>query len=223
VLVLTKNAFGASEALSVEIAALLPTDGITVDVMQPAFPKRLQELAMRIQAALAKDPEWTKSHIAKAKRGEPLPYDEKLGLTKAEYEEFLALTKKGGMTKVTSAKVRVQREGDRVVLLLGKRFPGLERIELDFTKDVVSTPAGMLPDRQVIVASSNQAATGPWDGVQWRSKGFEEDLTRPSVSLALGKLKATSRGILYFRVKPVPSTSAAPVQYVLFYDLPKPL
>jgi hypothetical protein len=222
-LILMRAGIALAEPPSVDVATLLPSDGVTVDVMQPDFPKRAQQLAMKIQGALAKDPVWTKSHVSKAKPGEPLPYDEKLGLTRAEYEEFLAFTKKGGMTKVATAKIRVQRDGDRVVLQFGKRFLAMERIEVDLKKDSASAPAGMLADRKVIVASSEQAATGPWDGIQWTSKGFEQDLTRPSVSLAVGKLKATGRGILYYRVKPGTSTSTAPVQYVLFYDLPRPL
>jgi hypothetical protein len=221
-LVLMSAAIARAQPPSVDVTTLLPSDGVTVDVMQPAFPKRLQDLAMKLQGALAKDPEWTKSHVGKAKPGEPLPYDERLGLTKAEYEEFLALMKVGGMSKVATATLRVQRDGDRIVLQFGERFPGMERIEVDLQKDSASTPAGVVADRQIIAASSGQAATGPWDGVQWLSEGFEEDLTRPSVSLAVGKLKATGRGILYYRVRPGASTSAAPVQYVLFYDLSEP-
>jgi hypothetical protein len=221
VLLMVTGAAIAAEPPPVDVSRLLPGDGVTVDVMQPTFPKRLQELAVKLQAALAKDPAWTKSHVSQAKPGEPLPYDEKLGLTKAEYEEFLELTKKGGMAKVADAKVRVQRDGDRVVLHFGKRFQGMEKIEVDLKNDSASTPAGMVATRQAIKASSEQAATGPWDGVQWKSKGFEEDISRPSVSLAVGKLEATGRGILYYRVRPGNSNSAAAVQYVLFYDLPK--
>lgn len=219
---LTSGSIAFAQASPVEVVALLPVDGVAVDVMQPVFPKRMQDLGMRLQTALAKDPEWTKSHTAKAKPREPLPYDEKLGLTRAEYEEFLGLANKGGggLAKVAGAKVRVLRDGDRVVLQFGKQFRGMEKIEVDLKKDTVSTPAGILGDRQAIAATPNQAATGPWDGFQWKSKGFEEDLTRPSVSLALGKLKATGRGILYYRLKPGTS-GVAPADYVLFYDLRK--
>jgi hypothetical protein len=212
--------FFARAELPPDVIRLLPSDGVTVDVMQPAFSKRLQELAVKLQAALAKDPEWAQSHVSKAKPGEPLAYDEKLGLTKEEYDEFLALTKKGGMSKVASEPIRVLREGDRVVLQFGARFQGMERIELDLKKDSASTPAGEVADRKPISASE-RAGPGPWDGVQWKSKGFEEDISRPSMSLALGKLKGSGKGILYYRARAAPSNSAAPVQYVLFYDLPQ--
>jgi len=218
---------GASAAIAreqrpaVDVVTLLPADGVTVDVMQPAFPKRLEELAARLQAAMAKDPEWTKSFLAKAKPGEPLPYDERLGLTRAEYDEFLALSKQGGMTKVATASVRVQRAGSRIVLQFGERFQGMEQIELDLEKDSVSTPAGVVSGRRSIANSSQQSATGPWEGVQWQSAGFGEESSKADVSLAVGRLQGPGRGILYFRVRPRTANAPA-VQYILFYDLPKP-
>jgi hypothetical protein len=201
-------------------AALLPRDGV-VDVMEPVLPERLEELARKLQQAVAKDPAWLQSHLATVKPGEPLPYHEKLGLTKAEYEEFQALSKKGGMRKVKSVKVKVEGTDDRVVLLFGESLPGLEKVEIDLKKDSASTPAGLAPERKAITASQDQSATGPWDGIQWRSKDFEQDTSRPSVSLAVGRLRDSQRGILYYRVKPFSANQGSAVQYVLFYDLPK--
>ena len=201
------------------VSALLPPDGVMFDVMEPSFPKRLEELAVILQGALAKDQAWAQSFISKAKPGEPLPYDTKLGLTKSEYEEFLTLSRSAGLAKVASSTLRVERNGDLAVLLFGTRLQGMERIEIDLARDSVSTPAGVLANRQGIRASSDQAATGPWDGVQWTANASGEDSTRPSVSLALGRLQMTGRGILYYRVRPAASSAVGAVQYLLFYDL----
>jgi hypothetical protein len=219
--VLTAASAARAEDSPGSAAALLPRDGTLVDLMQAMFPKRLEELARKLQTAMAKDPAWLQSHIKTAKPGEPLPYHEKLGLTKTEYAEFLALTKKGGMQKVRSEKIKVQTSGDRVALLFGKNFPGMEKVEIDLKKDSASTPAGPAPDRELIRASQKQNTTGPWDGIMWKSTAFEEDPSRPSFSLSVGKLRASERGILYYRVRPGSANPAGAVEYVLYYDLPK--
>jgi hypothetical protein len=216
-LALTSASDARAEDSQAVIATLLPRDGV-VDVMEPGFPKRLEELAKKLQAAVAKDPGWFQSHAATAKPGEPLRYHEKLGLTKAEYEEFLALTKKGGMKKVGTGKIAVQKNGDRVILLFGRAFPKMEKVEIDLKNGSASTPAGLASDREQITASQDQNATGPWDGIQWKSK---EDPGRPTFSLALGKLRASERGILYYRVKSATTNPSGAVQYLLYYDLPK--
>src|SRR5687767_1215571 len=91
----------------------------------------------------------------------------------------------------------------------------MEQIELDLEKDSVSTPAGVVSGRRSIANSSQQSATGPWEGVQWQSAGFGEESSKADVSLAVGRLQAPGRGILYFRVRPRTANAPA-VQYILF-------
>lgn len=202
-----------------DIAALLPADGVTVDVMEPVMPKRLEELAIRLQTALVKDPAWSQAFISRAKPGEPLPFDEKLGLTSAEYDEFLMLSREARLGKAGAATLRVERKGDIAVLQFGERFRGMERLEINLAEGSASTPSGSVANVRRIVANPQQGATGPWDGVQWIANIAGEDPARPGVSLALGRLQATGRGILYFNVRPVASNPAAAAQYVLYYDL----
>jgi len=205
-----------------DVAALLPADGVTLDVMEPVMPKRLEELAIRVQAALVKDPAWSQAFISRAKPGESLPFDEKLGLTRAEYDEFLALSREARLGKVGTATLRVERKGDIAVLLFGERFRGMERIEINLAQGSASTPSGTLATLQRIVANAQQAATGPWDGVQWMTNIAGGDPARPGVTLALGRLQATGRGIFYYNVRPAMSNPAAAARYVLYYDLAQP-
>jgi hypothetical protein len=188
--------------------------------MELKAPPRLEELMKRLQEAAAKDPDWWLAHIQKAKKGEPLPYDERLGLTKAEYEEMSDLDKKMTLGKVKTAKVRVSREGQRSVLSFGDELPGLKEVVLDLKADTVTTSFGVTTDRSEIKASEGQKATGPWDGIQWKLQKFEEQPMRAtSVKFALGKLKESGRGILYYDVKQIGEKSKNVFYYVLVYDL----
>lgn len=202
------------------VETLLPSDGITVDVMQLVHPPRMEELTKKLAAAIAKNPEWWASHVKKAKPGEPVEYDVRLGVTQAEFTEYLALTKKGVYKKVAAAKVEVKRDGDRVVLSFGDQLPNLKTLELDLKADVVTTPFGVASNKTQIVASDGQTATGPWDGVQWKVAKVEEKPARStSMQIALGKLKESGRGILYYNLSQVSDQSRVNARYVLQYDL----
>jgi len=214
----TFNSPAQQTAPAPEAVDLLPADGAAVDVMELKAPPRLDALTKKLQEAAAKDPDWLLAHTRKAKPGEPLPYDPRLGLTRDEYDEYLSLAKELKLTKVRAATARVKRDGQRVVLSFGDDLPGLKEIALDLKADEVATPFGVAADRSRVRASEGQKATGPWDGIQWK-KVEEKPSSATAVTFALGKLKDSGRGMLYYDVKHVEEESKAVFYYVLLYDL----
>jgi hypothetical protein len=204
---------------SPSVEALLPSDGTTADVMQMTYPRGMDELTKKLAQAIAKNPDWWAEHVKKAKPGQPVAYDVRLGLTQEEYTEYLSLSKKAVFKKVKTAKLNVKRNGERVVLSFDDRLPNLKPIELDLKADVVITTYGTAADRSQITASEAQKATGPWDGVQWKLVSVEEKPARStSIQFALGKLKESGRGILYYNVSQVSEQSRVNVYYVFQYD-----
>lgn len=219
-------ALGAACSLARQAASaprvedLLPADGTAMDVMELKAPPRLEELTKKLRRAVAKEPDWWLAHLKKAKPGEPLPYDARLGLTKEEYGEYLRLARKMTLTKVKTAKVQVKRAGGRVVLSFGEDLPGFKEVILDLKADTVTTPFGVMTERSRIRASGGQKATGPWDGIQWKFARSEEEPPRLTlVTFALGKLKGSGRGILYYDVKQGGEKSRTGFSYVLQYGL----
>ena len=206
------------DGISLEVESILPQDGASLDVLQPALPGRLEELAGRVQQAVASDPTWFAEHLKKAERGQPLPYDEKLGVTAAEYDELLALTKTGTMTPVAIAALSLSRTDGRVVFNFGEDFPGMERVELDLNSDTVSAPAGVASVRKRIIA--REVWPGPWNGFQWSSHGVEDIRAAGGFKFAIGRMVENGRGILYYRTFPDSPSSGEVVRYVLMYDLP---
>jgi len=203
-----------------ELIHLLPKDGATVDVLQLAPSPRSTELAKKLQNAAAKDPDWWKSHVSKAKMGQPLPYDAKMGLTKEEYQEFLDLSKKRSLTKVKSVKVNVKRGDNLATLTFGNALPGLSEAIINLKDDSVKTPFGVTDTRNAVVADPGQRVTGPWDGTEWRlEQGSPTTGELTIVKFAIGKLKDTGRGILYYDVNQTSKGARVRHQYILQYDL----
>jgi hypothetical protein len=176
-------------------------------------------LTKKLQEAAAKDPDWWQAHVKKAKPGEPLPYDPKMGLTKEEYKEYLDLGNTLGLTKLKTVMVRVKQDGTRVTLTFGDGLPGLKEAVINLKDDTVVTPYGVATSRSVIKASPGQKATGPWDGIQWNLEDVNLATAKGTiVKFAIGRLKDTERGIIYYDVKQITDDSRIALHYVLFYD-----
>jgi len=219
-------ALGADSSLAQQTASipelgdLLPPDGAAVDVMELRAPLRLEELTKKLQQAVANDPDWWRGHVQRARPGEPLPYDARLGLTQKEYTEYLSLAEKITLTKVRVAKVEVKRDGERIVLSFGDDLPGLREAVLDLKADTVTTPFGITTNRKRIRASEGQKVTGSWDGLQWKLEEIEEEPARvTSVKFALGRMKESGRGILYYDVKQISEKLRTEFYHILQYDL----
>ncbi len=205
---------------SPSVEALLPSDATTVDVMQITYPPGMEELTKKLAQAIAKNPDWWAEHVKKAKPGEPVAYDARLGLSQDEFTEYLALSKKAAYKKANTAKLNVKRTGERVVLTFDEQLPNLKPIELNLKADVVVTTYGTAASRSQITASEGQTATGPWDGVQWKLVNVEEKpARRTSIQFALGKLKESGRGIIVYNVSQVGEQARLNVRYVFQYDL----
>jgi hypothetical protein len=202
-------------------AALLPADGADVDVMRLTASPREQELAAKLQRAVAQDPVWWKGHVAKAKIGEPLAYDARLGLTREEYAEYQTLTM--GLARQKVIKATVTRTGGRVTLRFGDQLPDMPELVLDAAAGSVATPMGVAAERSTIVATEDQKVTGPWSGVQWRAQEIDDKRgTKLFLKVAIGKRTRDGRGLLYYDARRVTPAGREQVTQILLYDLAAP-
>jgi hypothetical protein len=204
-----------------DIQALVPPDGTIAHVMQPVAPARLTALTTKLQLAAQKQPEWWMAQIRKARPGEPVPYDPRLGLTKAEYEEFLRLWGAFTLRKVKTTKLNVKREGRKVTFHGGEGLPHLKGVVLDLATGAVTTPFGTAAQCTRIRASSEQKVTGPWNGVQWELERVNDQTGLGTVvKFALGRLRPSGRGLLHYEVLQVTGQSRTEIDDLIEYDLP---
>ena len=181
----------------------LPRGSVAAKVMELALPARAAELATKIQAAVAADAEWWREHIKKAVPGEPLPYDARLGLTAAEYQEYLTLA----AAPVLQQAGRLELTFDwvtRSTVVVTANDPALEMgtLQLDLSRDQVETSYGVLAQRSKVDNTSAHSPTGPWRGFAWRlEKGDDDFREAVAANLSVGRLERTGEGILYFDAK----------------------
>ena len=167
-------------------------------------PPEINKYVAKVEASARKDPKWFREFSRQAKPGVPLPYDERLGLTKEEYTEYLALWNK-----------REFKAAEEVMLLLRQSSGGtwaitstggastlstLRYVEKD---DLFRSPNGDLKRIDDIKADST-SILGDWTGSEWK---FEEEtsLGKTKENLAVGRFTDNKFGIIVYRVQELSS------------------
>ena len=202
----------ASAALSGDnLGDYLPHDKVEGHFMRVTLPPRANELAEKMMAAIGKNKGWLLDAIKKSSPGEPLPYDERLGLTEAEYKEFLALSKQMTLKEIAVHEIHVVRNSDNTIsLVVGKdEMPTLSALKFDLAKNTVSTPFGELanPKPVDLSAKGEGGALGPYKGLSFHLETVPGDLngtakwsdfSGKTVSMILGKMADGTKRFIYY-------------------------
>ncbi len=189
------------------------------DVMMPVAPPRMAELAARLQQAAKADPEWFREQVKLARPGEPLPYDARMGLTQAEYADFIAMSGQMSMEKQGEGEISIIPMGDGVFTVDGgPRMPDLKGVEIDFARQEVRTPYGVAKEQAPVNAASS-SALGAWKGVEWKMTRLNpKTKAGATVKFALGTLEPSGRSVLYYNVTKLDPAGNARILLVLNYD-----
>src|SRR5579862_7530439 len=80
---------GDSSTPSFKLSEVLPVGQREIELMAVQFSPRHAELSQKMQGSLATNKDWLLDQIKRAKPGQPLDYDIRIGLSKDEYAEYL--------------------------------------------------------------------------------------------------------------------------------------
>lgn len=205
------------------VRAILPAGTLRVDAMDVAASPRMQELSRKFQAAAQQNQEWFQQHLRSAQPGQPLAWDARLGLTREEYDEFLALATQMQLRKVGEAPLQVRAEGSTLVFDGGTGMPDLTGITIDLAGDRLVTPLGTVTGSREVHNDSAAAGMGPWDGRTWSLEEVSTDgRDGRVVSLSVGRVRENGRGILYTQMRQIQGgRPTVRMVRILMYDLPR--
>jgi hypothetical protein len=167
-------------------------------------PPEIEKFIAKVESAARKNPEWFSEYTKTAKPGAPLPFHENLGLTKEEYEEYLALWSKREF-KSTTEIMLVLREtfGKTWTITASGDASVISTLRYDPAKDMIRSPNGELKRIEDIKAEPN-SILGAWSGHEWR---FEEEtgLGKIKENFAIGRYDGKEFGLLVYRVQEISS------------------
>jgi len=171
------------EALS---GVLAKDNAIKVQAISVVHDKNFAAaLAVFDQAAL-KNPEVAKEMTAKLRDGYPLPFEPKLGVSKEDYDKYLALWDKRRVEPIGEGMLRLEENNNGTWRFRGIGVAeALSLLEYDPASDQWKTSNGVLK-RIKDIDQGKQAILGEWKGREW---SFEEksSLGTTKENVAIGK------------------------------------
>ncbi|MGB0991063.1 MAG: hypothetical protein ACPG32_01170 [Akkermansiaceae bacterium] len=163
-------------------------------------PKEINKYIIKVQEAAKKDPEWHKEYAKKAKPGIPLPWHDKLGLTKEDYADYLKLWDQREFKAVQKVILHLEepKDGQWMIRVSGVGMP-VSLLRYDPKADNFKSPNGELKRIEDIDAEE-RSILGAWKGHEWRYEK-ETDFISTKENLALGKYKDGKHCILIYRLQ----------------------
>ena len=169
-----------------------------IGVMMP--PPEIEKYVAKVETAARKDTKWFREFSGQAKSGAPLPYDQRLGLTQAEYDEYLALWEKREFkTREQVMLLLRQSAGDTWSITSTGAASLFSTLRYNPKSDLFRSPNGEMKRLDDIKADSS-SILGAWTGLEWK---FEEEtgLGKIKENFALGRLANNNYGIIVYRAQ----------------------
>ncbi|MCP5536076.1 MAG: hypothetical protein H7A51_07540 [Akkermansiaceae bacterium] len=222
VLMATASSLTAASKTPPILAAYLAKDqAVTGEVGAIVPPQEINKYIAKVQEAAKADPKWHADYAKEAKPGIPLPWHEKLGLTKEEYADYLKLWDQRQFKAVQQVVVRLEepKPGEWMIRVSGV---GMSISLLRFNPETgnFKSPNGELKRIEDIDAEE-RSILGAWAGQEWRYENNTEFISTKE-NLALGKYKDGKNCLLIYRLQE--STSGhrlADKSLVIRFSVPK--
>lgn len=161
-------------------------------------PPEIDKFVAKVEAAARLDPKWFKEFSSQAKPGVPLPYHEKLGLTKEEYDEYRKLWEKREFKSIEEVALLLRETlGGVWIIDASGSARSISNLRYDDKTDVFRSPNGELKRIEDVNADAD-SILGAWTGGEWK---FEEETTlgKTKENIAVGKFDGNKYGLLVYR------------------------
>jgi hypothetical protein len=163
-------------------------------------PQEIDKYVSKVEKAARSDPKWFKEFSGSAKPGAPLPYDEKLGLTKTEYDEYLALWNKREFKPMEDVMLVLrQTSGETWSITSTGGASTFSTLRYSAKDDTYHSPNGEMKRLDDIKADAS-SILGEWTGSEWK---FEEEtgLGKTKENFAIGRFSDKKFGLLVYRAQ----------------------
>lgn len=195
----------AAGAIAAPFDQLLPEKGTEGHVMTLTYSERMKELSLKMALAYQKNKDWFIAVGKQRAAGEPMPYDERMGVTRQEYAEYLSPANRGSLTDVRAVKFdRIENPDGSYSLDAGPSLPMLKQVKFDSKRAIIETPYGTLKDPKEVTITEKGYALGPWKGFTYHlSEGTFESLARniagKVITLTVGRQSESGRRFLTYK------------------------
>jgi len=168
-------------------------------------PEEVDKYLAKVQEGAKKDPEWFKEYSKAAPGGVPLPFHEKLGLTKEEYDAYIKAWDARKFKTVENVQLRLDEDdGEWIIRATGKKGLQISLLRYQPKEDAFYSPNGALKRIEDIDADE-KSILGGWTGKEWKFSEESEFISMKE-NVAIGKTKDGKYGMLVYRIQEISPT-----------------
>ncbi len=163
-------------------------------------PPEIDKFVEKVQTAARKDPKWFREYSSQTKPGTPQAYDARLGLTQAEYDEYIALWNKRQFRPMEDVMLMLrQSSNDTWSITSTGGASAFSTLRYSPKEDAFRSPNGELK-RAKDIKSDATGVLGEWTGLEW---DFEEEtgLGKTKENIALGQFADHKFGVIVYRAQ----------------------
>lgn len=122
-----------------DIPLLLKTGNHKADIMDSLkMSPKMMEITMRLQRAFQENYSWFVDYMKNVPEGQPLPYHEKMGISKTEYEEFLHAGENTEVVPSAIESLAIQKSGEVISFKGTGRLVIFDSIKIDLLKQTAT-------------------------------------------------------------------------------------
>lgn len=200
---ITASSLIASETPAILAQYLEPNKIVKGEVVKLDIPTEFLKFRELLKQAQESDPEWFKKHQANAGKENPIPpFDAKLGITKTEYDAYVALWEKRTYKRVDGGEVHVMLQKETtdewVINVSGKGMP-VSLLKYIVSKDQFKSSNGTLV-RIEDIKSPKESIYREWNGQEWRYFN-DGDLVKTKENIAIGRTGDGRYGLLIYSLQ----------------------
>ena len=195
----------AADAPKILAAYLQPDTPVKGEIVVIVPPPELDKYIAKVEETARsskENAEWFRQHAKTGKPGVPLPYDERLGLTKEEYDDYLKFWNKREFKPVEAVAIQLKsdKEGRWNINMTGGA-QSVSTLRYDPKDDAFHSPNGTLVRIEDVNADAN-STLGAWSGQEWK---YEEQtgLGTTKENIAIGKTGDKKYGLIVYRLQEV--------------------
>lgn len=187
------------------LSEFLPANALVkAEIVVVVPPPEIDKYVSKVEESARKDPKWFAEHSKASKPGVPLPFDEKLGLTKEEYDEYLKIWGKREFKPVEPAVLQLKegKDGSWTIGAAGSASI-ISLLKYDPATDLFKSLNGDLKRLDDVNADAN-STLGAWTGHEWKYEA-EDGLSTTKENIAIGKTGDGKYGLIVYRMQEVSS------------------
>jgi hypothetical protein len=201
------------------VDGLLPEGNYTAVVLGIPRPDSSQlAIVEKMKLAIKDNEDWFLKMMKELKLGESIPYHKNLGISEAEYADFMQFSQSVKMDKIGAIPLKIIRKDSSIHFEPEGFADYLKYLILDLKDHRVMVDSLRLPykDRITKDAKTTTLIAGPWKGYSWQLEEYKKDgqfiadpdkvdptqigeLDVKSIKVAIGKLDQNNQCFFYLK------------------------